>query len=363
MGQVDLRKSFYRTVFIVWVCSGILADVYVFRSILVNIKPKRLSSDSHFLKREKDYYRSDPLAGYVHQPHAVRNYDWPEFEPDHRIRLATNNLGFRKDSDTQLEKKPGVCRILVTGDSHVDGVVNNKDSFPNLLENALNQISKKCQYEVLNGGVGYYTVENYKGFLRKYLILNPDVCIVTLYLGNDFLEEAKLLPPKEQCQTRDRIHYSACLNDLAKISNPAASQFFNQYLYFRECPSAMDAVFEKMAASFLEIKALCDTHHIQFLVLILPTKIIEWKEVSEEGLRMLQAVQSSKKDIDYFNKRLLKRSIDLFSNLKITYVSLSPMMEEMSAKFFWDKDWHLSDKGHAFVAKILLIKLGQRLGA
>jgi hypothetical protein len=93
----------------------------------------------------------DSMAGHIHKPHLVGELTWPE-HPQGAIRYVTNNLGFRKDSDTTECKGSGVYRILVTGDSHTDGVVYNSESFPNRLETMLNLSSKKLTYEVINGG-------------------------------------------------------------------------------------------------------------------------------------------------------------------------------------------------------------------
>ena len=100
--------------------------------------------------------------------------------------MTTNNLGFREDEDTQENKPANTIRVLVTGDSHIDGVVYNSESFPNLLESRLNADYGSERFEVINGGVGYYGPQHYLGFLRKYAFLRPDMFIVVVYSGNDF---------------------------------------------------------------------------------------------------------------------------------------------------------------------------------
>jgi hypothetical protein len=108
----------------------------------------------------------------------VRNFKWAEHY-DGIINMKTNNLGFRRDTDTFPDKVRKI-RILVTGDSHIDGVLNNSESCCATLENLLNQSYNDNIYEVINGGVGYYFPRNYLGIINKYLYLSPDIFIVIL---------------------------------------------------------------------------------------------------------------------------------------------------------------------------------------
>lgn len=100
---------------------------------------------------ERGYYTSDSTTGHIHNPYATRVYIWEE-HPKRAIRLTVSNLGFREDSDTKRQKDLKKYRILVTGNSHMDGVVYNSESFSNRLETMLNLRGKNLKLEVLNGG-------------------------------------------------------------------------------------------------------------------------------------------------------------------------------------------------------------------
>ena len=83
------------------------------------------TEESYFFpSNETAYYVRDSMAGHTHKPHAVLEFKWWE-HPQGTPRMVTNDLGFRKDSDTIERKGSGIYRILVTGDSHTDGVVYN----------------------------------------------------------------------------------------------------------------------------------------------------------------------------------------------------------------------------------------------
>ena len=140
---------------------------------------------------EPNYYIFDPLAGHLHKSNARREYVWPEHQ-DGKVTLKTNNLGFRSDVDTTIDKQ-GRIRILVTGDANIDGVINNSESCCTILQNMLNQTAHKQLYEVINSGTGYYFSRNYLGIIQKFLYLAPDVYIVILYGGNEFLKTCNLI--------------------------------------------------------------------------------------------------------------------------------------------------------------------------
>lgn len=118
------------------------------------------------VEREGDYYQNDKTVGHVHKPYAQRVYAWPESKTG-KVTLKTNNLGFREDRDTVTVKEKGMIRALVSGDSQVDGVVENAGSFPHLLEEQLNAASQGAKFEFLNGGTGYYGPDHYLLFFAK----------------------------------------------------------------------------------------------------------------------------------------------------------------------------------------------------
>ena len=182
---------------------------------------------------ETDYYQSDETVGHVHKPYAKREYDWPECKKG-KIVNKTNNLGFRKDVDTKINKASGVTRILVTGDSQIDGVVDNNESFPNVLEDKLNSEINPAKFEVLNGGVGYYGPDHYLGFLYRYLFLKPDVYIVVIYTGNDFLDAARILEARDGINKRPEKYFHTLQN--CKWNDGAVNQVMNQVYYFKTFP-------------------------------------------------------------------------------------------------------------------------------
>ena len=134
-----------------------------------------------------DFYQLDSIAGHVHAPNAERYVPWPE-HPDSAFTMRTNNMGSREDADT--DPNAAVMHIMVVGDSHTDGVCNNSESFVNLAERDVNSmlgVDAPMPIEIINGGTGFYSFQQYAGFFRKYEALTSQWTIV-VYLGNDFIE-------------------------------------------------------------------------------------------------------------------------------------------------------------------------------
>ncbi|MBI5912101.1 MAG: SGNH/GDSL hydrolase family protein [Betaproteobacteria bacterium] len=221
---------------------------------------------------ESDYYIPDSTAGHIHKPHAVRSFTWKE-HPRGTIRMVVNNLGFREDIDT-LTAKPGqTYRILVTGDSHMDGVVYNSESFTNRLEALLELSYKSPQFKVLNGGAGYYGPHNYAGFLKKFLYLKPDMYVVVLYTGNDFLDGITTAEIRHRAQIPKRPDgYYRALEEAASYNAGAIGQALNQAYFFKTFPeletTAVDVAYEQI----LDIARTCSSERIAFIVVTLPTK-------------------------------------------------------------------------------------------
>ncbi len=114
-----------------------------------------------------------------------------------RVHFRTNNLGLRRDADTQAAKAPGVFRILVLGDSHTDGYVDNSENFTALLEANLNShlANPGGNFEVLNAGViSYSPVQELLWYEIHGTRLEPNLVLAVFYVGNDVVE---LLDPRK----------------------------------------------------------------------------------------------------------------------------------------------------------------------
>lgn len=120
-----------------------------------------------------------------HKPGAVDYNGYGNPTPEIRI----NKLGFR-DDEIMVSKPENRKGILVLGDSFTFGMgVSKDDNFVEVLEDKLNENSEDYFYEVVNmGSIGYTTDNEYLILKEKGIMLEPDVIMVGVFVGNDVTE-------------------------------------------------------------------------------------------------------------------------------------------------------------------------------
>ena len=147
-------------------------------------------------------FTSDPRLSYRLRPGATARFKTADFD----TQIEINAIGVR---DREVgPKRAGERRIVVLGDSLVMAVqVPLDDTFPARLERLLNDgAAPPVSYRVVNSGVqGYGPVEEY--LFHRYVtsLVDPDLVILALYVGNDALEaagsEARLGPVQRDAQS------------------------------------------------------------------------------------------------------------------------------------------------------------------
>jgi len=126
------------------------------------------------------FVRHDPLLGWEKQPGANGRRVTDEYSSYVRI----NGQGLR-GPERELAKPPGVSRVLVVGDSFVEGYqVDEEVLFTHQLEGQLNARSA-VEWEVINGGtVGYSTDQALLFFRESGRLFEPDVTVLVFFLND-----------------------------------------------------------------------------------------------------------------------------------------------------------------------------------
>jgi len=343
------RKSLVRITALLLAMGFLAVLAYIGKDMRLNSNPAK---SSNFLERESDYYIPDKIVGHIHRPYAVRTFDWKEHEKG-RLVFRTNNLGFREDHDTEQGKPLESIRVLVTGDSHIDGVLYNSESFPNLLETDLNSRFPPHKFEVINGGTGYYGPHNYARFLDKYLSLKPDIFVVVIYAGNDFLDAGRFLEAQSDYLVKRPKDYYKLLHGCCQGFPGVGGQVFNQIHYLKTFPHMQGKVVGFTNSQLAQIHEICLRNGIELFVVLLPTKAdVEWQtdRVRLEKARVL--LGWTLEDL-HLNQRLSQQVAGWLKQKAIKYIDVYAKMTQTPAELFWRYDYHLNNKGHAFLAKIL----------
>ena len=109
---------------------------------------------------------------------------------DGRWRFITNRQGFRDTKDYEYKKLPSEFRVIVLGDSHMQGFeVRQQHTLSAVLERILKK--KGMAAQVLNTGIsGFSTAEQLAFIESEGIRYQPDAIVLGLF-GNDFDDNIK----------------------------------------------------------------------------------------------------------------------------------------------------------------------------
>lgn len=310
----------------------------------------KLDSFFAFEDEHSGYYRIDSLAMFVHQPNVEIEFEWKE-HPNQAITFVTNSLGFRENDETQLEKAKGGTRILVTGDSHTDGVIFNSESFPNIMENALNRWSSENNFEVINGGAGFYSFKNYFGFIEKYKDLQPDYFIVNVFTGNDFRETLLYEEVSKNYFNITKNAYFRAKRKLfleTKLQVPL-NQGLDQQYYFKTFPKDFDSAFRYAKHYTSKIDSLCKAENIELVITLLPTKT----ETNKDFREKIKSEYSWSEEVLSINSDFTRSYQDWLASSGIKTFDLLDTLTVPEGKVFWDGDLHINLEAHKRIGLFL----------
>ncbi len=306
-----------------------------------------------------DYYQSDSLAVFTHQPNYRFTFDWTE-HPRGEITFQTNNLGFRNDEDSTIPKKENEVRILITGDSHIDGVVYNEESLASVLQEKLNEQAAEREedssYVVLNGGHGFYSFKNYYGLLQKYQKLGLDHFIVVIFNGNDFRET---LLYEEESKRFGNVMQNMIFRLKRKIQYEIGhdiplNQGIDQEYYFWSNPGELSKAMQTAQEYMSDIKEFCSRNNIGLTVALLPSKTESdpvFSNYVEQELELPKALTKKNEELtEEFINRLEKE------NFTIVDLSVPLGQKEKKKKMYWDRDLHINHHAHEAIGEYLFEK-------
>jgi len=288
--------------------------------------------------------RSDPIA-----MKEVPNGVWT---------MRTNSLGLREDAEP-LAGKPDL-RILVTGDSHTDGVCENEASFPHVLQRELGRSHPGKTIEALNAGKGSFTFYNYLGTIEKFLFLEPDVFIVAVYGPNDF---AEVLPPYHYFEGTERKPGAAKYWDLVEkaiaIDRAWLAQDGLSLKYFQQHPDEVAVALRASKEAAMDIQELCEAHGIQPVFVYLPGMLDTYrrsgaKDPELEGLaeRLYGAIGLVPEDA-LVHDRMADEFLAFLAERGIPTLDARTLFAGKSQRFYWLEDHHIDVSAQQEIGRAL----------
>lgn len=347
------------------------------------------------------YFEPDPLLGIVRRPNLDIRFRFEE-RPSGFIHFQTNNLGLRRITPTEPDKGSS-RRILVLGDSQIDGSVDNRENVCSLLEKRLN--SGSVQYEVLNAATGSYSpYQSYLWYRSRGKKLEPDVVMLTIFLGNDLAElvapgRPRLMPEKmrfreisvtEDYQQRMRTYHepsawtklrffllqnSVLYGRLSSLSGGAdvlapgpmgaayrtcigcTGQSLGQAYWFKYHPQDVRRSMVSLEELLRRFKADVEVSGGRPIVLVLPSRLqVEAEQDADRTREVAEILGLTEKDLG-LETRLGDEALSIAQGLKIDTIDLAPPLEEAhrstGENLFYRTDWHLDTSGHRILAEQL----------
>lgn len=300
------------------------------------------------LVQRADWVDYDAYCYFRYQAHIDKEVPCPE-HPLGRWRLATNAHGFRDDQEL-LEARPSL-RVLVTGDSHTDGICNNAESFANVLEAGLARGGRGV--EVLNAGKGAYQLFNYLGVLERWLELEPDVFVVAVYGGNDFVESLGLYHAfRRSAPPANSPEYEARVAKSQAVCGACFAQHFYSLAYFQEHPEQIEIALQLASDVASEIVKTCKTNGVQPVFVYLPPPF-EHASDREAHADKLADVRAALELAPEAERVLTQLADDFVAHVRAAGASCIDLREPFanaSELLYWKRDHHLNLAGHALVA-------------
>lgn len=231
-----------------------------------------LSPEIYSVQKGRFRLSENPLIGYE----LVPGYETQDENPMTLFKGRANSLGFR-DREHAIQKPKGVFRIIVLGDSIVQGfgIENDEDLFTSVLSRLLIETGRKV--EVFNFGVsGYNTQQEVETLREKGLQFQPDLVVVTYCLNDTSLccgpILSTLLQERDKYQEKgsrsghlvrdiNRILLKSALFRMIYFSLPSKSDELENY----------DSLKENTVTQYLDLLAqLSRTHGFEVLIAIMP---------------------------------------------------------------------------------------------
>ena len=299
----------------------------------------------------------DPLCYFRYRPHTQLRMGFPH-HPDGGWWLRTNAHGL-KGAREVLETRPNL-RILVVGDSHVDGYCTDGETFTRRLEGLLAGHAGGS-VESLNAGHGGYSFYQYVGALELHMDLEPHVFVLAVYTGNDFVEGLVLRKFYDGVLDRELLHENSHFRArYPALSGGFLGQYLRQVLHFRENPQNEALAVETAVLACIEMADLCREQGILFLPMILPPgPEVQLEHVDEDMAAVTHHLGLTPRDM-YSVSRLTEQWTTALANEGIEVLDPRPHMKAAKKPLYWPEDYHLSVAGNEYLAHWLAAEIQKR---
>ncbi len=299
------------------------------------------------------HFEYDPFTYYRYKGGIDLRVEFPEHEHGFFVK-HTSSEGYGERFASLPAKRDRF--VVVTGDSHTDGLCDNEETFANRLESALQARHPGLAIEVLNTGVTGYSFYNYLGVLEKLLPEKPDAFVVAFYGGNDFLDVLKpwhyfhhTAPPPRRADYRQRLERAS------QVSGAAVANAYNQLVYFQSHPDQIEFALAGAAQACGEIQRLCKEHKLALTFVYIPPGFDIDGVLKPAFAKARDVLGLSNADLQEFH-RLADKLIAVLHARGAEVLDLREKFPGDIDEFYWN-DLHINVKGQQLVADLLLPRI------
>ncbi len=292
-----------------------------------------------------------------------------------------NSKGFRGAEYTQA-KPANTYRILSLGDSFTFGIVPVQYNYNSRIERQLNRklADQGKQFQLINMGIPGIGPRDYLALLtNEGTQLNPDMVVVSLFIGNDLLEAERAIDKQ-----REWYSYSYVLsfvNYIIQVQRKYEGKAYgakNEYVddkpslaadKFLEIQSARSQIFIKgdtesttalnnQVEYIKQIKKICDSKNIKLLVVMIPDETQINPELQQQVMAKWKA-SPDQIDIKQPNQALAT----VFTEAKIPYLDLLDtfVAESKQELLYKQRDTHWNIAGNRVAAQAITPKIIEQI--
>ena len=346
--------------------------VVFFFAFEVVVRTMKISSGYDY---PEGFFQNDELLDYVLTPDFEGEFVKQEFTTE----IKTNSLGLM---DVEYrEKKENDFRILVLGDSFVWGGYGTtlNQTFVKIVERKLNDLSSKTNYQVINGGIpGYGTDQQLLLLTEKAYRLDPDLVILSFFVGNDFLNNLETNEltvidgvtvsniPGEKFIEKLRAFLLLNLHSYRIVEKGAINMFgdfiqkhisgifqqedYQAGLFLNPISKEMKIQYSLTGAILDKMKTYLESSDIRFALLLIPLKY-----QVDDGLKEAFVRNSYGIDEDFDFEIPQKEIIGWGFQNEVVVIDLLPQLKSLNNDndFYWKLNPHFNVEGNEVVGDIV----------
>ncbi|MFT4514339.1 MAG: hypothetical protein ACI89X_002923 [Planctomycetota bacterium] len=277
-----------------------------------------------------------------------------------------------RDANAFLREKPlpalaDAERVMVVGDSHLDGVVSTADNLTTLLEDAATEDNTPTAF--LNAGCGFYSL--WQSVLRACDLIprhQPKVVVLLVFMGNDFIE----LDSQKMPHLDDELRHQQARVDAPPETTTARQkrvgmieqyrwlfwQGLNQAMYLMDHPDRLPLLAKKAGHAIEHMEREAEAHDVRVLWALLPSFDLVFGDHAKglgKGAESVVESGAQRRMRDAFVAELMKRGAAI--------ADLEPAFKaDGRATTLYAKDFHIYRDAHRVAAEALAAPINKLLG-